>query len=199
MAFPAFQKAPYARDLGKSDLSLHCSDQAGPDCATTIRPCSRPDRLRRSSGQGPANNRAGPAPDASARLPAEQPPARLASRRAISRHRDRDEPPRSNPWRTPTAMREAASPNEMLPGRSWLLLHDEFDTAVACLAIVGVVGGHRLCAAIANRGKPARRQAGSYQIIHHRLGTLFGQGLVRGTIAVRIGMSRDLDIGSRAA
>src|SRR6202034_1605683 len=109
----------------------------------------------------------------------------------------RDEPPRSSPWQNPIAGRGGASSSEMSPERSWLLLDDEFDAAIARLPVVGVVGRHRLGAAVTDRGKPARRQAVLHQIISHRLGALFRQSLVCGAIAIGVGMSGDLDIGGR--
>src|SRR3984957_5115050 len=123
---------------------IFSSRSQGPEApghAATTRVRSRSDRARRSSGRGPASSQAGRERRAPAPPPEGRRPRRPARAPGALRRRDRDEPPRSNPWQNPIAARGGASSSEMSPERSWLLLHDEFDAAVSGLPNARVVGG----------------------------------------------------------
>src|SRR3954453_3890597 len=121
-----------------------------------------------------------------------------ASARSPSRCRCRAAPPKSSPSRAPAAANRSASPYETTRDRA-LSSYQKFDAAVLRLAVVGVVGGDGLSAAIADRSEAVGGQAGLDQIVDHRLRTLLGEGLVEAPLAVRIGVAGDLDVGGGAA
>src|SRR5450631_1692522 len=175
----------------------HCA--IPPSRAATIPPRSRTDRLQTSEDRDRANSRGVREPRAQVLPRPAPPPARPATATSPSRRLDRDAPPRSSPWRGRAAATPAASPNEMSPEMPFALPHQKIDAAVLRLAFVGIVCRDRLGAAIARRRKPAGGQACPDQIIHHRLGALFGQHLVEGILAIRVGVAGNFDSGGRAA
>src|SRR5581483_11088331 len=122
-----------------------------------------------------------------------------ATARAASTRRRHAGPPQSSPLPGRKTARPRARPNEMSPKRSRLVLYDEFDPAILCLATLGVIASHRLGAAIADRGEARRGQARFCHVVDDRLRALFGQYLIGRTLAVAIGMPGDLDVGSRTA
>src|ERR1700753_3712099 len=131
------------------DLSLHSQGREAASLASTIRLRNRSDRAQTSEGQYPASSPAGPEPRARAPPRAGSPPARPASAPEISKHHGRGEPLQSSPSRNPATAPRGASPSETSPEKSWfLLLHHEFDAAIARLAFVGIVHRRRVGAAV---------------------------------------------------
>src|SRR5207247_5412755 len=90
---------------------------------------------------------------------------------AFSRRPRRAEPPKSSPSPDRAAATPAASPSRRSRDKP-SSPHHEFDAAVLRLALVGIVAGDRLHAAIADRREPVRGQPGPDQIVGHRLRTL---------------------------
>src|ERR1700737_3285804 len=127
------------------------------------------------------------------------PPTPPATAPSASIRLDHDEPPRSSPSRDPATPTPAASSNEMPPDMPSRFPHPEIDAAVLRLAFVGIIGGDRLGAAVADCGEPARGQPGFHQIIRNRLRALFGQCLVETILAIGVGVSPNLDIDGRTA
>src|SRR6202043_2926107 len=97
------------------------------------------------------------------------PPTPPATAPSASIRLDHDEPPRSSPSRDPATATPAASSNEMPPDMPSLFPHHEIDAAVLRLAFVGIIGGDRLGAAVADRRESAPGQSGLHPIVHHRL------------------------------
>src|SRR3954447_16563359 len=102
------------------------------------------------------------------------PPATASN---FSIRRRRAEPRKSSPSPGRAAAMPTASPRRMSSDRP-CLPHHEIDAAVLRLALIGIIAGNRLRAAVADRRETVRGQPCLDQIIGDRLRALLRECLV---------------------